>query len=236
MKEIQTYVYKITRKDGLSYIGITIDPEKRFKNHRKSDRFSIGIDKIEILNICDNYEDAEELEEKYISLHDTYENGLNLTETGKGAYKHESFNTLGFKFSNESKSKMSTSAKKRGSNNTGYKHSCETKKKLSGIRKGKNFCPRKISVEDNMKIYESYKNDEIIFKNDFIKKFIKKNQRENIDNLKFSDLKSPNGKPLEKIVLYSHHYANIHKVSHSTIRKIIKQKGKTSPDYESNKV
>lgn len=78
LKSNSGVVYKITRNDDLSYIGITTSFKNRLSYHKKSDRFSIGIKSYEILfegpyDICDL------LEEHFIELHDTYKNGLNVT-------------------------------------------------------------------------------------------------------------------------------------------------------------
>ena len=67
----KTYIYKITRMDDKEYIGITIRLNKRIRDHRNSDRFSIGIKRISILRVCDTYEEAEKLEEIYIDQFDT---------------------------------------------------------------------------------------------------------------------------------------------------------------------
>jgi predicted GIY-YIG superfamily endonuclease len=75
----KAYVYKITRVDNLEYIGITVNCKKRFSDHSRSERFSLGIKNVEILKECDSYEEAEELEEYYISLYDTFNSGLNLS-------------------------------------------------------------------------------------------------------------------------------------------------------------
>ena len=77
LKSNSGVVYKITRNDDLSYIGITTSFKNRLSYHKKSDRFSIGIKSYEILfegpyDICDL------LEEHFIELHDTYKNGLNV--------------------------------------------------------------------------------------------------------------------------------------------------------------
>ena len=42
-------VYKITRSDGLSYIGITLDLKKRVKDHLRTKRFAAGIERVETL-------------------------------------------------------------------------------------------------------------------------------------------------------------------------------------------
>ena len=85
-------VYKITRVDGLEYIGITCNAKHRFACHRKSERFRVGIQQIEILKECNDYDEAEELEEYYITLYNTFEKGLNVTSNGKGKNKSNKFN------------------------------------------------------------------------------------------------------------------------------------------------
>lgn len=90
------------------------------------------------------YEECDEKEEYFIQLHDTFRNGLNLTNRGKGKNMSDKFNTFGYKFSEVSKLKMSESAKKRKNRPTGYSHSDHTKLKWSQLRKGKVWCPIKI--------------------------------------------------------------------------------------------
>lgn len=99
-------VYKITRKDNLEYIGITKNMGARVSQHIKSPRFSLGIEKVEVLETAESYEEAEELEEFFIQKFDTWKNGLNLTQTGKGLNEGTKFNTLGYKFSERSRQKM----------------------------------------------------------------------------------------------------------------------------------
>lgn len=99
-------IYKITRSDNLEYIGITNNLKIRLNSHKKSLRFQQGIKKVEILfEGC--YEDCQDGEEIYISIFDTYKNGLNVTPHGKGNhYDSSKFNTFGFKFSKSSREKM----------------------------------------------------------------------------------------------------------------------------------
>lgn len=100
-------VYKINREDGLSYIGITTNFKTRLRTHTKSIRFSIfPICSWEIL-FEGEYHECEYKEEYFISLYDTYKNGLNETPDGKGKSKTTKFNTLGKHYSKESKEKMS---------------------------------------------------------------------------------------------------------------------------------
>lgn len=53
-----------------------------------------------------------------------------------------------------------------------------------------------------------------------------------IRNGDFSELKSPNGNPLSRETLYSQYYSEVYGVSKQRIRKILNNKGNTSPDYE----
>ena len=219
------YVYKITRNDDLAYIGITVNPKARFESHKKSPRFEAGIKKIEILEKCESYELAEVLEEKYISEYDTYYNGLNLTIDGKGKNKDSKFNTLGYKFSEKSKRKMSESAKKRGPNRKEVIHSESTKARWSEIRKGKSYGPTKLTEKDWLEIYDLYVNDKIQFEKSFVLKFVKKSQKEYYDSLNFSELRGGNGKPLTKETLYSNYFAEKYNVSQQAIRLILRKNG-----------
>jgi hypothetical protein len=221
----KSYVYMIERIDGLCYIGITIDPTKRFKAHLRSDRFSVGIKSTTIIKECATYKEAEDYEEYYINKFDTYNNGLNLTRTGKGMSDCK-FNTLGHKYSETSRMKMSESAKRRGPNSVGYKHSAETKDRYSKIRKGKFWGKgKKIPDDIALDIYESYDKDTLSFDNNFIKRYLKKTQRGLIDHLEFEDMISPNGRPLSKLKLYGEHYAEIYGVTSQAITSIINSKG-----------
>ncbi len=83
------------------------------------------------------YEECDALEEKFIQEYDTFRNGLNLTDKGKGKNDTDKFNTYGYIYSEESKKKMSESAKNRKDRPKGYRHSDETKKKWSDLRKGR---------------------------------------------------------------------------------------------------
>lgn len=229
-----TYVYKITRNDGKVYIGITVDLKKRLKAHENSIRFSMGIKEFEVLNECTSYEEAEDLEEFYIDEFDTFENGLNLSKNGKGNHNSKNFTTRNYKYSQESRLKMSESAKKRviriGPPNA-KPMSKEVRKKLSNIRKGICWGPKKISDSDCESIVNAYMNDSLIFDPELVKTYIKKGQREIFDSLSFTELKSGNGKPLSKITLYSHYYSELYDVTPACIRRIIKNV-KRAKSYE----
>jgi len=222
----KSYVYKIIRNDGLEYIGITVNYKARIKSHLKSSRFAIGIKEFKILKECDTYKEAEQLEEVYIQQFNTYKNGLNLTPTGKGLNDTEKFNTYGHKYSEESKKKMSDSAKKRGLNTPiGFKHSEDTKKHWSNVRKNKVYGPIKLTREQWLELYTEFKEDKIQFESDYIAKFVKKTQKLNVTHIPFSELKGGNGKPLTKETLYSNYYAEKFNVTPNAIRAVFKNKG-----------
>lgn len=235
---MKTYVYKITRNDGLEYIGITIRLNKRFKDHSRTERFKIGIEKIDILATCETYEEAEILEEKYIKEYNTFYDGLNVSINGKGNHLSGNFTTRGYKYSTESKNKMSKNHwSKRGfmSWNKGKEnaYSDETKAKWSLTRKGFAWCDRKISLEDAKIILDNYKNNSIEFDSSFIVKFVKKTQVSNIENIPFEELITPNGKKLNMKKLYGEYYAVIFNVTPAAIYRILE--GKTILAENQNK-
>jgi hypothetical protein len=235
---MKTYVYKITRIDGKQYIGITPYLHKRMRAHEKSKRFDIGISHIEILAVCNSYDEAGTLEEKYILQYDTFHNGLNSSINGKGNHLSKKFTTLGYKYSEESKQKMKDNHwAKKGfvSGMLGKKHSEDTKKKWSSERKNKCWGPRKISLEDSKKILESFTNNEINFTNEFYAKFVKKTQREAVINnqITFEEMISQNGKPLKLETLYAYWFSEMYGVTPQAIRRIISGQIKFCEDGKS---
>ena len=225
---MQTYIYKLTRMDDKEYIGITINIKNRFKSHLKSKRFSSGIKRFSILNVCNSYREAEALEEYYISMYDTFYFGLNESINGKGNHLSENFSTLGRKHSEQSKMLMKKNHwSKRGheSGMKGKKHTKKARKKMSEIRKG--ICWRKnvVKIEDLEKIHSDFEDKKITFSNDYISNFVKKSQKERVLNNDFnslSELKSPNGKVLNYSTLFCHYYAKILNVTYVCIREILK--------------
>tara|TARA_R110000868_G_scaffold79604_35_gene226509 strand:+ start:4938 stop:5417 length:480 start_codon:yes stop_codon:yes gene_type:complete len=136
-------IYKLTRADGKIYIGTT-DTE-RFKNrmyqHKSTERFRDTTFTVEIIKQSTDIAVFRE-EEQFISEHNSLTpNGLNLTHSGKGC-GHDSphFTTRGYRYSEESRLKMSASAKLRCAKHVrvGWTHSDETKAKWSQMRKGIN--------------------------------------------------------------------------------------------------
>jgi len=224
-------IYKIRRTDGLEYIGITNRTRQRFAEHKRSRRFEIGIDSIVILETVETYEEAEDLEEYYIDHFDTFESGLNVTTDGKGLNGDCKFNTLGYKFSKESRERMSESAKRRGSDHlVNYTFNEDDKKHLSKVRKGIYWgANEKISECESYHIYSLYQSDEIDFDVEFLRRFVKRSQKCDVDKIDFSELKSINGKLLSKKTLYSHYLSDKYNVTPNAIRRIIDKEGKRCP-------
>ena len=136
-------IYKLTRDDGKVYIGTTDTGrlKNRMYQHRTTERFREHTFEMEILKQSPDIAVLDE-EEKYITHYNSLvPNGLNLTWSGKGSgHNSPHFSTRGYKFSEESRQKMSESAKKRCQTHprTGWTHSTDTKKRWSQARKGIN--------------------------------------------------------------------------------------------------
>jgi len=133
-------------------------------DHKRSKRFKgIGFD-YEILEESTNRSYIEKQEEYWIQKLDTYNNGLNESPNGKGwGHNSSNFTTLGFIFSDESRKKMSESAKKRGGGSEQMRQlslnqwkNPEMRKHHSEIRKGKRLKPPKISDETVLKMRMHY--------------------------------------------------------------------------------
>lgn len=125
----QVSVYQITAPNGKLYIGISVDPKKRWMAHRCSD-YAIGRAirkygdqmRYDIICVCDDMEEAHVAEKFYIGMLQTKSpNGYNFTDGGDGA--------VGYKHSDANKIKMSKKA-------TGRKHSLETRAKISKTTTG----------------------------------------------------------------------------------------------------
>lgn len=138
---METYiVYKLTRNDGQVYIGTTYRNgfNRRMTAHSKTKRFQGYIFTSDILLESDDYNYIMQMEEEYITIYDSYKNGLNESIDGKGNHMAPNFTTKDYKFSDESRKKMSKSAKKRIERDgpPRCKHTEEQKKKWSKMRKG----------------------------------------------------------------------------------------------------
>lgn len=154
-------VYKITREDNQSYIGMTYDSglRSRIYAHKKSSRFKGYKYEIEILEENPDFEYICDREEYFITLYNTYNNGLNETPDGKGLQDYRYFTTKGYKFSEESKKKMSIKAKQRlerdGNPFKGKHHTEQTKEKLRQKRLGKIYT-HKLSEEEVKEIIKLF--------------------------------------------------------------------------------
>ena len=138
-------VYKIIRDDGKLYIGTTIKDrlKNRISQHKTTERFKNNNFTFEIIEESTSKSYIDMKEEYYIKHFDTYNSGLNESINGKGNHLCDTFTTLGFKYSEESRKKMSKSAKARvarlGAPFKGKKHSEKTRKNWSKVRKGRLF-------------------------------------------------------------------------------------------------
>lgn len=191
-------IYKLTREDGLEYIGITKRLKERLADHAKSPRFSKSkLAKHEIL-FEGTYDECETLEEVFIEKYDTFNRGLNCTRRGKGRSECDGFNTTGFVFSDESRMKMSAAAKARGPNNTGMVHSELTKKRWSEIRRGKIWAPVKIDPETLINMWNSF-----TITPEIVSKYCKKSQKSLTGTLPLSELRTGGGHPITKRLVFS---------------------------------
>jgi hypothetical protein len=128
-------IYMFRNDNGLLYIGFSYDVDKRITQHKKTH----NIVEVKTLYQTKELEHAYDMEEYFIECYDSFNNGLNKTKDGKGIYgKMKS--TTGFKFSEESKRKMSDSAKKRykeGRNNIKYRVFTDRERtKISDTQRG----------------------------------------------------------------------------------------------------
>jgi hypothetical protein len=167
-------VYKITRDDGMLYIGTTIKDRmnNRLSQHKGTARFKGHKFTFEILEESTSKSYIDMKEEYYINHFDTLNSGLNRSINGKGNHLAPTFTTFGYKYSTESKQKMSESAKKRvqrlGIPWKGKKHSEETIKKLSAKRKGRIFS-HKLTQEQ----YDEIRNTFLLNKENYPTKIAK---------------------------------------------------------------
>jgi len=140
--------------------------DTRMKVHSISERFKDDEFEITILETSDSREYIETREEWWISHFDSYHNGLNLTQGGKGfGHENPNFTTFGFTFPEDSRQKMSKSAKERAKRE-GFEIRSERSKKnwecpkyrkaQEGKRAGKRLRPTKISDEEVARIREKF--------------------------------------------------------------------------------
>jgi predicted GIY-YIG superfamily endonuclease len=205
-------VYIITRDDNKKYVGTTnIDRiKKRMDAHKIDKRFVNHNFTYKIAFETDNINESYEMEEYFIKIYDTFYNGLNKSLNGRGWNKSKKFTTLGYKFSAESRKKMSLSRKKgikEGRIIVSRPHTEETKKRLSKIRKGKQWGPTKLSLEQVMEIRSLYNKN---------------------DNIPGVGVTQRNGVKMSYIQAFCKKYSPVYNVSVQTIKSIVL--GKTWPD------
>lgn len=133
-------IYKWTNKiNGLSYIGQTTNPEKRYREHlRRKDNtyFHNALGKYGEANftyeVLESNIDSSKLDEReiyWISYYDSYNNGYNLT-IGGGT-------TRGFKFSEKQLENLSKAHLGQKAWNKGIKMSEEQREKMRNYLKGR---------------------------------------------------------------------------------------------------
>lgn len=199
------FVYKITRQDGLVYIGITVDLKKRIAAHTKSHRFKdIPIEKVEIL-FEGPYRECEVQEEKFIEYFDSYANGLNLTEDGKAKNPDDiiasNWITYGDKHSKRTKDKMSKAwteerklAHKERMKERVYSE--ETKLNWSTKRKGKIWGGEKIDQQRKDHLRKEFATMEI--SDDDLKSIVANKYVELVGKVPLSRLKMKSGHELSE--------------------------------------
>lgn len=155
-------------------MGITIERRLKIRmdDHRRSKRFENSNFDVEILERSVDRKFIEEREEFHIKRLKTFETGLNGSRGGKGwGHNGPKFTTKGFKFSEESKQKMSISGKARAIREGQQKRAESAKiawsnpeyvKRQIESKKGKRLHKPRISderVSEMRKHFESVKND-----------------------------------------------------------------------------
>ena len=202
------YVYKLTRSDGLEYIGITMSLKRRLGEHKRSARFSVGIKNYDILFEGD-YQECEKREEYYIQFYNTHKNGLNVTKSGKGKNDIDNFNTFGYKFSEKSKEKMRKAKIGIVPWNKGISLSEDIRKQMSEKRKGKIHSSK--LKEDQVK--------EI--------KLLYNNKAKVNDEYKIGSI-GKNGIEITYELLFCKHFSQVYNVVPACIKKIILNKSWTN--------
>ena len=155
-------IYCITREDNQKYIGKAKNIKRRMSQHKKTKRFLNKIFIYEVLFYSESHELIVDAEKTYITIFDTYNNGLNLTPDGSGNNYTNKFTTFGLKWSDETKRKISINhySKKEGyiPSMLGKTHSEEQKQHWSKIRKGK-VHSTKYNTDDIKKLLLLYKTE-----------------------------------------------------------------------------
>lgn len=210
-----TYVvYKLTRSDGKIYIGITEKHrfKKRINEHKVTTKFKGYGFFSEILEENPNYDYICKKEEEYIKLYDSYFNGLNNTLSGKGqsdSVGRPKFTTKGFKFSEESKKKMSETRKR-----------LFAEGKLKAWNKGQVGCfssesLQKMSHNNKVRRHSKLTKEEVT---EILEIYFLKPKIEGVGK------PSKNGRPMSYDVAFSNLYAPKYNVTPNNIKNIIQGK------------
>lgn len=191
-------IYKITNKiNNKIYIGCTIySLEKRFSEHAyralKTDnksklynsirKYGVKSFSIELIQECD-LNIIYEIEKKYITELDTYDNGLNSTFGGEGC--------LGYVHSPEIKKKISEGTK------NGNSHKGKTYDELYGDNADEERMKRKLSVENSWK---NISDDKKIKRINNSKNGVRKNSKYGIDLIKEIKEKLRSGIKIKELI------------------------------------
>ena len=191
-------IYKITNKiNNKIYIGCTIySLEKRFSEHAyralKTDnksklynsirKYGVKSFSIELIQECD-LNIIYEIEKKYITELDTYDNGLNSTFGGEGC--------LGYVHSPEIRKKISEGTK------NGNSHKGKTYDELYGDNADEERMKRKLSVENSWK---NISDDKKIKRINNSKNGVRKNSKYGIDLIKEIKEKLRSGIKIKELI------------------------------------
>ncbi len=187
---------------GEKYIGTTtsVNFYRRMRSHSRG-RFKDRNFSVQLLE-CGTNPEIFDMEETYVTKYDTYNNGLNLTRDGKPSTKHRS---SGYKFSNETRKKMSD-IKKRDFKPWNKGKSYKMRPEVSEFRKGKQWGPTVLTEEKVVKIIELY-----LERAPLVDDRIGKIQR--------------NGRPFSYEHAFAQKYGEVFEISSARIRQIITKRG-----------
>lgn len=224
-EETEHLVYLLTRKsDSKQYVGITMSRriKQRMGDHKRSNRFKGDAFTVEILEKSFDREFIEKREEYWIEELGTYHNGLNESISGKG-YGHNSknFTTLGYRFTDKQRKKMSESAKNRVDRDKMRQISNDMwadekmRKHHSEIRKGKRLRKPKISDSDVLAVRERYKKEYESIKKEC--DLINKERH----------AKNPSWKKTNPAQLFGNKYSEHYNLSNTLLKNIVLNKTRT---------
>lgn len=226
-------VYKLTRTDMKEYIGTALNFKQRLSQHLNSERFS-GENKIfdwEFLYEGDYY-DCLLLESYFIQKYNTFFDGLNETIDGKGNHLSPNFTTLGYKYTEEQKQKISDSHKKRDKStywpniDTHERAKKAMKTKSERAKKTPGIYSPKITIDERKEIIKGYNKYKLNL-NDCLKfNLIKVTQKRRLLESGWDGkekLINSGGSEITKFHVYSYLMAEKYNVTIQCIRGILKR-------------